>query len=376
MKLLFINSEYPPVGAGAGNASANLARVLVEMGSEVTVVTCAYDNLHSNEMRNGVRILRGPTRRRKVDRSDVVEQCVFVVGALVRCIRLMRDYRPDVVLAFFGVPSGVVAWLLKGIYQIPYVVSLRGGDVPGFRPYDFWLYHKLAAPLLKRIWHGAGAVVANSIGLRNLAQGFDGSVRIPVVPNGVDLERFSVPDRNWDSPRILSVGRIVHQKGLDLAISALAGLQDLEWEWRIVGDGPQLPLLKSMLRENALDGRVHFLGWEESPQLATEYAHANLFLFPSRDEGMPNAVLEAMASGLPVVASRIAGNEELVVDGETGSLVPIDDADALRDSLRDLLCDGNLRERMGRAGRERAARDYTWESAARQYHSILDGALH
>ena len=75
-----------------------------------------------------------------------------------------------------------------------------------------------------------------------------------------------------------------------------------------------------MAEEYGINGRIRFAGWLSSEQLKEQYAAANVFLFPSRHEGMPNAVLEAMASGLPVVATRIAGNEELVVDGETGSL--------------------------------------------------------
>lgn len=375
MKVLFINSEYPPVGAGAGNASAHLACQLAHMGCEVVVVTSRFDDLPNDEIRQGVRVLRGPATRRKVDRSDAMEQSVFILGALWRSIRLLRHYRPDVILAFFGVPSGFVAWCLKILFRVPYVVSLRGGDVPGFRPYDFWLYHRVAAPMLRLIWHGAEAVVANSSGLRDLAREFDATVEIPVVPNGVDAGAFEAPERVWSSPRILSVGRIVHQKGLDLGLMALAGLNDLEWQWRVAGDGPELPLLEVMLGERNLRERVQFLGWQAPEDLAREYAQANLFLFPSRDEGMPNAVLEAMASGLPVVATRIAGNEELVLEGETGMLVPVDDETVLRETLRSLISDGDRRKRMGRAGRERVRRDYTWQIAAERYKSILEKAV-
>ncbi len=375
MRLLFINSEFPPVGAGAGNASSNLARHLVEMGNEVTVVTSAFNGLPKAETCAGVRILRGPAPRRRVDRSDALEQTVFIAGALWRCLGLMREYRPDAVLAFFGVPSGVVAWILRLLFGVPYVVSLRGGDVPGFRPYDFWLYHRLAAPVLRVIWHGAAAVVANSVGLRELARAFDSSVEIPIVPNGVDIERFQPAQRAWTGPRILSVGRIVYQKGLDLAMLALAGVKDIDWQWRVVGDGPQLQTLQRMIVDQDLRERVHFLGWLQPKALEEEYKGANLFLFPSRDEGMPNAVLEAMASGLPVVATRIAGNEELVLDGQTGALVPIGDLGALRDALRHLLSDSSLRERMGDAGRRRVEREYDWRSAAKQYETILRSAV-
>jgi glycosyltransferase involved in cell wall biosynthesis len=375
MRVLFINSEYPPVGAGAGNASANLARVLAGMGCEVVVITSGYRGLPNEDFRDGVRILRGPAIRGQVDRSGALEQTIFIGGAAYRCLKLMREFKPDVVLAFFGLPSGAVALLLRVVFGIPYVISLRGGDVPGFRPYDFWFYHKLAAPALRLVWHGASAVVANSRGLRDLARAFDPAFEISIVPNGVDLARFGRMAGTGTAPRILSVGRIVHQKGLDVALVALAGLTELAWEWRVAGDGPQLAALRTLSQAYGLDGRIRFLGWQKSEQLAREYAEANIFLFPSRDEGMPNAVLEAMASGLPVIATKIAGNEELVVEGETGALVPLEDAEALRAALRSLLEDGSQRERWGRAGRERVQRMYAWENAAQEYRTILEKAI-
>ena len=87
---------------------------------------------------------------------------------------------------------------------------------------------------------------------------------------------------------------------------------------------------------------------------------------------MPNAVLEAMASGLPVVATRIAGNEELVVNGETGALVPTEDVESLRESLRPLLVDAKMRERMGRASRQRVEQSFSWNRVAEQYQKILE----
>jgi glycosyltransferase involved in cell wall biosynthesis len=178
----------------------------------------------------------------------------------------------------------------------------------------------------------------------------------------------------WSPPRILSVGRIVHQKGLDLAITALSELHDLPWTWRIAGDGPQLSSLERAALERNLGPRVEFIGWQTTDQLRKEYADASLFLFPSRDEGMPNAVLEAMASGLPVIATRVAGNEELVVDGQTGTLVPVEDARALREALRELIPDGYKREQMGKAARVRVQKEYGWQRAAIDYLGLLERA--
>jgi glycosyltransferase involved in cell wall biosynthesis len=375
MKILLLNSEYPPVGGGAGNASANIARLLVSMGNDVLLLTSRFGSLPQDEMRDGVRILRVAALRRRVDRSTVVEQLSFMLAAAFRTLGIAGQFKPEATLAFFGLPSGAVAWMLKKIFDIPYVVSLRGGDVPGFRPYDFGVYHKLAGPFLHLIWHGASVVIANSRGLHDLAASFDSTIDIPIIPNGVDLEKFSSLAHDWSPPHLLSVGRVVHQKGLDLGLQALAGIKDLEWEWDIAGDGPALSLLQAMAAEHGLQDRVRFLGWQTQEQLRQLYSAANLFLFPSRHEGMPNAILEAMASGLPVVATRISGNEELVADSETGSLVPAEDVESLRESLRVLLPRAELREEMGRAARRRVEQNFSWNNVAQQYQSMLQNAI-
>ncbi len=381
MKILIINSEYPPVGGGAANACAHIARLLVRRGHEVMVLTTSYGDLPADQVCDGVRVLRGPTRRRHADRSAAFEQVMFILGASLRSLLLMRRFRPDVTLAFFGLPSGAAAWLLKTLVGIPYVVSLRGGDVPGFRPYDFWLYHRLAVPALHPIWRTASAVVTNSRGLYDLAKAFDPRVDIIIVPNGVDTDEFRPADRDWSSPRILSVGRVVYQKGYDVAMRALAGLKDLSWQWTSVGDGPHLQVLQRMMQEHGIGDRIHFPGWQSVEQVKHEYARANLFLHPSRHEGMPNAVLEAMASELPVVATRIAGNEELVAEGETGLLVPVEDADGLRESLRALISDLPRCREMASAGRRRVESSFGWQRVAERYEAILakaieDGAPH
>jgi glycosyltransferase involved in cell wall biosynthesis len=372
MQILILNSEYPPIGGGAGNASAHIATQLEKMGHTVMVVTAQFGTLPAQEKQDGVFVYRVPALRRRQDRSNPLEQIAFIVSASFWTLRRLPRFQPDATLAFFGIPSGVVAWLLKAFYKIPYIVSLRGGDVPGFRPYDFRTYHRLMAPLLRVIWKNAARVVANSNGLRQLANAFDARFEIPVIPNGIDLHAYTSRDRDWSFPRLLSVGRIVHQKGLDLAMRALGGLKELSWEWRIAGDGPQMDFLQSLAKELGIQDRIHFLGWQSREQLIESYKQANVFLFPSRHEGMPNAMLEAMASGLPVIASCIAGSEELVLHEKTGYLVPSEDTESLRAALRKLLITPALREQMGLASRLHTEATYSWESTARQYALLLE----
>jgi len=375
MRVLILNSEYPPIGGGAGNASANIARELAALGQEVCVLTAAFGDLPRDETVSGVRLVRIPALRRKQDRSGALEQAVFIVAASIYILRLIPKFKPNVIFAFFGVPAGAVALFAKLIFKTPYIVSLRGGDVPGFRPYDFKRFHQVIAPLLRVVWKQASAIVANSDGLRLLALAFDSRFAIPIIPNGVDVERFTLPaSRDWSEARLLFVGRVVYQKGLDLLLPALVELNYLDSGLTVIGDGPQRAALERLAATLGLAARVHFAGWQRGTDLERHYQNATLFVFPSRHEGMPNAVLEAMASGLPVIATRIAGNEELVIDNETGLLVPTEDIAALKEACEKMISNPNLRERMGVAGRQRVEEHFTWGSVARQYLHLLESA--
>jgi len=370
MHILIVNSEYPPIGGGASNASAHIARNLVQLGQRVTVLTAAYQSQPRDEEVDGLRVIRVLALRKKLDRSTTSEQVSFMLSASLLGLGHINRLRPDVALAFFGAPSGVAAWFWSFFFKLPYIVSLRGGDVPGFRPYDFARQHRLLGPLLRQVWRRAGAVVANSEGLRQLGQVFDPRVPLRVIPNGVDLDKFKTDVREWEPARLLFVGRVVYQKGLDLLLNALSELRELKWKLAIIGDGPRVEHLRKQANQLQISERVDFPGWQSRQMLPNTYQQANLFVYPSRHEGMPNAVLEAMASGLPVLASRIAGNEDLVTK-ETGMLVPAEDTGALKSALAELIPNTTARERMGVAARQRVEAQYSWRVVAQAYLDLM-----
>ena len=370
MRILIVNSEHPPLGGGAGNASANIAREFVRLGEEVAILTTRYNDLPVDEVDDGIRIHRCLSIRKEASRSNPWEQLSFLLGACTDGLLFVKKWKPDVLITFFGVPSGPVGLLAKTFFKIPYIVSLRGGDVPGFRPYDFKRFHDVTAPIIRAVWNRAGEVIANSSGLQDLAESFESQAVIKVVPNGVDVNKYQAKEGYDGKPHMLFVGRVVHQKGLDILIDQLHDIQAHDWVLSIVGDGPERNPLKNQVRSQGMEERVYFLGWKERNELVSIYRHGNIFIFPSRHEGMPNAVLEAMASGLPVVASRIAGNEELVVHGKTGFLFPVDQPETLTDFIQKLITNPSLRKRMGTAARERVEEKYTWKRTAEAYLEI------
>ena len=372
MRILLINSEYPPIGGGASNASANAAAIWAAEGHLVTVLTAQFADLPSEETVDGVRVVRIPALRARIERSTPFEQVSFMLSALYHAPCVCSGWRPDITAAYFGVPSGPAALLLKRLYKVPYVVSLRGGDVPGFRSYDFGLYHKLISPILHLIWRRADAVIANSQGLRRLAQAFDRQVNIQVIPNGVDTEKYRVSSRSWEPPVLLTVGRLVSQKGIDILLRGLAAVRDLPWNLLVVGDGKDKAGLETLAAELGLEHRIRFAGWKNRDELIEYYRQANLYVHTSYDEGMSNAVLEAMASGLPILATGISGNLDVIIEGQTGMLVPPGKPEAISPALRVLLPATELRQRYGRFGRERAAKDYTWGKTAYAYLDLMN----
>ncbi len=372
-RILLLNYEHPPLGGGAGNATANMAREMAGMGVAVRVVTAAFKGLPRREVVDGYEIWRLPAVRRHADHCSPLEMLSFTASACLALPAMAREWRPDVCVAFFGIPCGPAAWWLKALRGVPYVVSLRGGDVPGFQPYDLAGYHRLTGPLIRFLWRGAAHVVANSHGLAALARKSAGRTPIRMIPNGVDTARFApAGDLSGEGPaRLVFVGRLVRQKGLDVLLAALARLpQSACFELSVLGDGPLRRELSEQADRLGLGEKVRFAGWIGREDMPGLLRRADAFVFPSRDEGMPNAVLEAMASGLAVAATRIAGNEELVVIGETGFLVPPDDPAALADVLARLIADRTLCARLGAAGRDKVVRDYSWRAVAEAYLAL------
>jgi len=369
-RILLVNYEYPPLGGGAGNATANIAREMARQGAQVLVVTSAFRGMPAHEESDGFTIRRIPTIRRHEEKCAAWEMGVFMLSACLHVPLLARAFKPDAVVAFFGIPSGPSAWITHALHKTPYVVSLRGGDVPGFQPYDLARMHRLTGWLIRLLWRRAGAVVPNSQGLAALARAFEPKLGYPIIPNGADTDLFSprTGERAPGPVRLFFHGRVVFQKGLDMLLAALGQIApDIAWELHIAGDGPQRPELEAQATKLGIADRVVFRGWMRRPELSRVLRDMDLYVFPSRDEGMPNAVLEAMASGLPVVATRIAGSEELVVPEVTGLLAAPESATELAQAISRLVGDAQTREAMGRAARQRVEREYSWASVAARY---------
>jgi len=306
--------------------------------------------------------------------------------ALRRAIRhALSRRRYDLVHAHWIVPNGVIA---AGAGRVPLAIGLHGSDVflaekPGIR--------SLARRALRRarLLTGCSPELVD----RMLALGFPAE-RSRVIPYGVDVNAFSpAPERRviWrtklgipvDAPLLLGVGRMATKKGFHILLEALPVLLTAHPEAHVVlaGGGDLLDRFTALARSPELAGRLHLPGSVLRDTLPDLYRAADIFVLPAvhdakgNVDGLPNVILEAMASGLPVVASGISGIPLAVEDGRTGLLVPEKDPQKLLVALQRLLqAPGEARE-MGERGRRKAVAELTWDAVAARYREGYVTAL-
>lgn len=375
MRFLMINYEYPPIGAGAANATRHISRCLIDQGHEVGVLTARFGALRDWAEEEGVSIYRCPARRVAPERSNIVEMASFILGGMVSMPKVVARFRPEACIAFFSIPGGPVALLGNMLWRLPYVVSLRGGDVPGSENTLKWS-HRLLTPLRRMILARSRAVVANSDGLKRLTEKAD-PYRASVIPSGVDAEYFSPgAERHEDqSFRLLFVGRFHPQKNLPMLVEqfgeAVRRTPGTDLRLDLVGDGPEHGAVADRIAALGLGERVSLLGWLPRDELLRIYRRSDCLVNPSSGEGLPNVVLEAMACGVPIVASRVAGNDTLVEEGRNGLLFDMARPADLGSALARLASDPPMRSRMGAEGRRMALADYSWSSVARRYAELF-----
>jgi glycosyltransferase involved in cell wall biosynthesis len=255
--------------------------------------------------------------------------------ALVELVGLMRRLRPDVV-HLNSSKAGVVGRVAARLARVPVCVFTVHG----------WSYAPYRGPVraLYRLLERALAPLTSAIVCVSDHDAAAANGRAVLIRNAVDLAAIPRAMPMASSPRIVSVGRLKEPKDFVTLRRALESIERDGWHAMVAGDGPQRAELEG--------GPFELLG--ERDDVRELLAVSDVFVLSSRSEGLPMSVIEAMAAGLPVVATAVGGVPELVVDGETGMLVPPGDERSLASALRRLLADPELRRQMGDAGRRRA----------------------
>ncbi len=372
MRILVLNYEFPPVGGGGGRAAAALCAALAERGHELKVITSKAPNLARRASLDGYQVSRVQAGRRSRFRASFASMAGFVVGAFLPATKLARSWKPDVIHAHFAVPTGVLALSLSTIAGIPYVLTAHLGDVPGGVPEKTDRWFRFVYPFTPPIWKGATRVVAVSEHTRNLALShYD--VDIEVIPNGVELGSRA-PDHVSDPPRLIFAGRFQSQKNLPMLVELLARVRDIPWQCELLGDGPDRPTVAELIQSHNLASRVKLLGWVDGAIVEEKFEASDLMLLTSRSEGFPVIGVQALASGLAILASNVGGLSELVEGDVNGRLCGADDLDCFEQALRWCLEDRERLLEMKQASRARAER-FDIRKIAEQYEAVFEGAV-
>jgi glycosyltransferase involved in cell wall biosynthesis len=248
-------------------------------------------------------------------------------GSFRRVCARLRATDFDLIDAHYVYPDGLAATLLGAALKKPVVVSARGTDINVFPQL------KTIRPLIRRVLTHADAVIAVAQSLKDnmLDLGCPGE-KITVLQNGVDAEKFKPLPALYarhmlalpsDRPIVLGVGQLTQGKGFHILIEAVARLRSHHPDvlLLLVGEGPYRSALEKQIRDLGVSGNVRLAGSQPHDRLALWYSASNVFCLPSSTEGCPNVVLEAMACGLPVVATRVGGIPDAVVSPAMGTLV-------------------------------------------------------
>jgi glycosyltransferase involved in cell wall biosynthesis len=290
--------------------------------------------------------------------------------ASLAIVLLNEARRSDCIHANWAV-NGLLAGLIGRLLGRPVVVTLRGEDVTRARGGGF-ARRILAAAL--RLSTRATAVSADmAIWLKDefpcLAQ------KIVLIANGVDGAFLEIDrpaaERSAAACEFITVGSLIPRKGVDTLIRALAACEHRRWHFRVVGAGPEHKELSRLAESLGVAPQITFMGNVPPSQVPALLFAADVFLLGSHAEGRPNALVEAMAAGLPALASRIDGVTELIDDGTSGLLAHPGDVAEWSESIQQLLASPDLRRQLGEGARRRIiAGGLTWQAAAEKYAEI------
>ncbi len=370
MKILMLNYEFPPIGGGAANAHQCLLEQYADNSDlKVDVLTSApKTGFFEEDFAENITIYKVGIHKKDLHFWRKTEIIEWLIKAGFHYRKLLRENDYDLAHAFSGFPTG---WLCyRTADKLPYIISLRGSDVPGQHA-RLKLDYKILGPVFKAIWKNAAALVTPSEGLKNRALKFLPSVSIDVIPNCVELERFCPAETTEKSEtlNLLTVGRLSVTKRVEILIEAVRILHKTGYKvhFMIVGGGQMLQKLQQIVTDNDLDNIIEITGRINNEAMPQVYRKNDILISASMQEGMSNAMLEALGSGLPIITTRCEGVDELIADN--GIVVESAKAEEIAEAIKKLADDRPTRKQMSLAAGKKAGQ-FTWDRSAEQYLNL------
>lgn len=366
MRLALLIGRFPPGHVGGAELQAEQWATRLARRHDVTVITRRHRADEPAQERRAGPDTSYDIVRTALPHVPVVRTLadVLAIGSAVRGL----PQRPDLLLCFQTFVSGAAGVWLQSRLGVPAVVWVRG---EGEYRFAGSRRARLVGP---RVWDRARGVLVQSAAcgsalvdeLRPLGAERARRVesKLAVVPNGIALPAERAPGGD----AVLVLGRLIRDKGVDTVIDAMAALPGVEL--LVAGDGPERAALEARAADRGV--RATFLGVVGRDQLGSVFARARCLVMASRfGEGFPNVLLEALAWGVPVVATPVGGITDLVTDGHNGLLMPVDDPTAVTAAVTRLRRDDDLVAQLVSAGRE-IAESYAWDAVEQRLEPLLD----
>jgi glycosyltransferase involved in cell wall biosynthesis len=382
MQILFCNYEYPPIGGGGGVVMGAMAAELARRGHDVTVLTSRAFGLPSDNVEDGVRVVRVPVFfRRQLAVANMPSMAAYLPMGFLRGLKLGKQKAFDVINTHFVVPSGPLGDWLSRRLEIPNVLSVHGGDL--FDP------SKPTSPHRLNFLHGpirgmltrADAVVAQS---RDTAQNVERiyGVERPVelVPLGIarpptrvraHRSIFGIPENAFV---MATVGRVVARKATPQLVSVLDAAKRDDMYLVVIGDGPECDEVMRAATERGVADRVKMLGHVTERQKYSALSMSDIFVSTSQHEGFGLVFLEAMAYGLPIVCYDRGGQVDFLSTPATGAVIKLNDTEAFTRAVLDLHASPDRRAEIRRHNLA-AVETYFIDRCARRYETIFENAI-
>lgn len=371
MKILMLNYEFPPIGGGAGRAhKAILGELAHDRDITIDVLTSApLEQAGTEHLNDRITIEKIGISKKNLHHWRHSEILIWLYKASVRYGELLRKNNYDLIHIFFGLPTGLICWL-NGTKSIPYIVSMRGSDVPG-KSNQFQMEHFILTRPLKSIWRKAESLIACSEGLKKRALAFCPNINVSVIANGVDIELYKPAENQGFSEKLklITVGRLTGTKRLDIliAMTELLRKQGIDASLTIAGTGKLETQLKELVSGRNLNSFINLTGRVSEQAMPELYRKHNLFVSATAAEGMSNAMLEAMASGLPIITTRCEGLDELIKGN--GIILEQPDIALFAEEVIKLHNNKSSYQLMAAEARKQAEK-FSWKAVADQYVQI------
>jgi glycosyltransferase involved in cell wall biosynthesis len=373
LNVCMISREFPPDLGGIGPYVYNLSKKLQERGHRIFIITRGSYGKRSIEIVDGIEVFRVPF-------FPIYPFHVWLHGIFVN--RLFRSLEHRLNLVHLHSPiTPPIKTSLPTITTVhtPMKVDARYHEVDDFYSIAERVQSSVIYPPLEsKLFSDSKLVtaVSLSVAMELKEYGLDPN-EIAVVRNGVDEKTFAPAEHRNRERYVLYTGVLRARKGLfDLIECARYVCKvDQTVKFVICGAGPFLGKAKKAAQKLGVEKRVIFLGYVKRSKLIQTYQNATVHVVPSHYEGLPNVLLEAMSCGLPVVATNISGNKEVITDGVNGFLVPPKSPKDMSEALLGLLEDDELRVRIGKAARATIKQNYTWNKVADKIIECYENVL-